>query len=94
MRKRSLNGHSVCSAATDRVVHEKELQQQSLYYNVFDVVGLPIIYLSYPDFICRGLNRNALALSEAIQGTPWKRAKPGHHHEKEMFLSNCTHTLI
>ncbi|NLO39073.1 MAG: HAMP domain-containing histidine kinase [Ruminiclostridium sp.] len=58
--------------ATDRVVHEKELQQQrDLYYNIFDVVGLPIIYLSYPDFICLGLNRNAFGIIRSyLKGTP------------------------
>ncbi len=57
---------------TDRVVHEKELEQQrNLYYNIFDLLGLPIIYLSYPDFVCQGLNRNAFdIIRSSIQGTP------------------------
>ncbi len=60
---------------TDRVIHEKELQQQrDLYYNIFDMLGLPIMYLSYPGFECHGLNRNSFGiLKNAIKGTPLEK---------------------
>lgn len=56
---------------TDRVIHEKELQQQrDLYYNIFDMLGLPITYFSYPDFKCHGMNRNSFGiLAKVIRGT-------------------------
>lgn len=60
---------------TDQVIHEKELQQQrDLYYNIFDMLGLPVIYLSYPDFECHGLNRNSFNILAAnIKGTPLEK---------------------
>jgi signal transduction histidine kinase/PAS domain-containing protein len=53
--------------ATDRINHEIELQhQRNLYYNVFDMLGLPIVYLSYPVLTLYGLNRNARSLITEI----------------------------
>ncbi len=45
---------------TDKINQEKELLlQRDLYYNIFDMLGLPIVYLSYPNLEVYGLNRNA-----------------------------------
>lgn len=45
---------------TDKINQEKELLlQRDLYYNIFDMLGLPIVYLSYPNLEVHGLNRNA-----------------------------------
>ncbi len=45
---------------TDKINQEKELLlQRDLYYNIFDLLGLPIVYLSYPNLEIYRINRNA-----------------------------------
>lgn len=54
---------------TDRVNKEKELQRQrDLYYNIFDTLGLPVVYLSYPDLEVRGMNRSACCILKELDG--------------------------
>lgn len=74
---------------TDRVNHERELQQQrDLYYDIFDKLGLPIIYFSYPEFNCQGLNRNSFnILTTVAKGTPLeKEIHPDSELNRQVFL--------
>ncbi|NLN66275.1 MAG: HAMP domain-containing histidine kinase [Clostridiaceae bacterium] len=60
---------------TDRVNREKELQhQRDLYYNIFDTLGLPILYLTYPKLKLYDLNKKACSIIEMmIRGTDLER---------------------